>query len=127
VAARIAANVVRYIDVNIVILFTLCFIFILPNTAMAKVNENKSAKKHSAFVLTQKTKVAIGLEALGVAAVGYGIYQNSRMNSYLDKAKIYNRIDPKYRRAADAHSARNISYIAGSALLASGVVVYISF
>jgi len=108
------------------ILFIMCLVFILPNIAMAKANE-KTTKKHTTFTMTQKTKVAIGLEVLGAAAIGYGIYQNSQMNNYLDKAKIYNRIDPEYKKAADAHTIRNISYIAGSALLASGIGVYILF
>jgi len=108
------------------VLFVLCLVFILPHTAMAKANENKSAKKFITSATTQ-TKVAIGLDVLGAAAIGFGIYQNSQMNSHIDKAKIYNRIDPEYKKAVDAHRNRNISYIAGSALLASGVAIHIFF
>jgi len=109
------------------ILVIMCLVFILPNIAMAKTNDKKTTKKHTTSTITQKTKVAIGLEVLGAAVIGYGIYQNSQMNSHLDRAKIYNKIDPEYKKAVDAHSNRNISYIVGSALLASGIGIHIYF
>jgi len=108
------------------ILFILCLVLISPHIAMAKANENKPVKKHKTSITTQ-TKVAIGLDVLGAVAIGYGIYQNSQMNSHIDKAKIYNKIDPEYKKAVDAHSTRNISYIAGSTLLASGIGIHIFF
>jgi hypothetical protein len=90
-------------------------------TAQPLINEIKKIK------VKPKTAAAIGLDVLGVAAIGFGIYQNSQMNNHVEKAKIYNRNDPEYQKAVDAHSARNISYIAGSALLASGITIHIFF
>jgi hypothetical protein len=92
-------------------------------TAQPLIDENKISKK----TIAPKTAVAIGLDVLGVAAIGFGIYQNSKMNSHVDKAKIYNKSDPEYKKAVDAHTIRNISYIAGSALLASGIAIHIFF
>jgi len=140
VTARRAVKIDRVLKVNLekfvrgifrinfvaTIAVAFALLFVSPNVAMAKTNEKKSAKKHT-ISLTTQTKIAIGLDVLGVAAIGYGIYQNSQMNSHLDRAKIYNRIDPEYEKAADAHTARNISYIAGSVLLASGIGIHIYF
>jgi TolB-like protein len=77
--------------------------------------------------------VSIGLDILGAAAIGWGIYQNSQVGAH---KKVYDRIpegSPEsdfefaYKKVDDAKSMRNIGYIAGGVLLASGITIYIFF
>jgi hypothetical protein len=77
--------------------------------------------------------VSIGLDILGAAAIGWGIYQNSLVGTH---KKAYDRIpegNPEsdfksaYQKVDDAKSMRNIGYIAGGVLLASGITIYIFF
>jgi len=75
--------------------------------------------------------IAVGLDVLGLAAIGFGIYQNSQMNSYYNDAaslkKEGKEFKGTYKKAQDANSLRNIFYATGGALLLGGVAVHIWF
>ncbi|MCL1966320.1 MAG: hypothetical protein FWF67_00390 [Fibromonadales bacterium] len=75
--------------------------------------------------------VAIGLDVLGAAALGVGIYQNSQMKDYYNEAvslkKEGNEYKKNYKKAQDAQSMRNILYATGGALLLGGIAVHILF
>jgi hypothetical protein len=88
--------------------------------------------------------VAVGLDVLGAGAIGFGIYQNSQVNSQVvSLQKKYNDIPPgssqsdfdsAYEKVEKSQKSqnqnirnRNISYIAGGVLLLGGVSVHIFF
>jgi len=75
--------------------------------------------------------VAVGLDVLGAAAIGLGIYQNSQMNTYYNDAKNLKKdgkeYNGTYKKAQDANSLRNIFYATGGALLLGGIAVHIWF
>jgi len=77
--------------------------------------------------------VAIGLDVLGAAALGYGIYQHINSNKlYNDYKKMPQDLamDKYYKalkKANDAQRQRNIGYTIGSTLLATGIAVHIWF
>ena len=82
----------------------------------------------------------VGLEVLGAAAIGFGIYQNSKSSqysrdmkelredvtsaNYAESKKEYN---AKRNNMESAETKRNIFYVAGSALLLGGIAVHIWF
>ena len=88
---------------------------------------------------------AIGLDILGATALGLGIYNNAKLNDYYNECKniLKNVPDPyqypeqyevadrsyaaKFKKMQNAGTTRNIFYIAGGALLLSGIVVHIWF
>jgi len=83
--------------------------------------------------LVQKTStfIAIGLNVLGAAAIGYGVYENIKAsNAYDDygkrgqSAEYY---DDAYKKAKSSATKRNVFYIAGGVVLASGIGVHIWF
>jgi len=77
--------------------------------------------------------VAVGLDVLGVVALGYGIYQHINSNKLYDNYKKmpYGYSDAEYdkalKKANNAQRQRNIGYTVGSALLAAGIGVHIWF
>ncbi|GBU24822.1 hypothetical protein R83H12_01457 [Fibrobacteria bacterium R8-3-H12] len=77
------------------------------------------------------TWVAVGLDVLGAAAIGIGLYQNSQMTDYYNQSASLKKQGKEwkgtYKKAQDANSSRNIFYAAGGALLLGGVVVHIWF
>jgi len=77
------------------------------------------------------TFVAIGLDVLGVAALGVGMYKNSKKTDYYDESvklkKEGKEYKETYNKAQDAQSSRNIFYIAGGVLLLSGIGVHVFF
>ncbi|GBU25218.1 hypothetical protein R83H12_01859 [Fibrobacteria bacterium R8-3-H12] len=74
--------------------------------------------------------VGIGLVAAGIGAGVYGFLQESKYKSlhedYL-KARTFNEAEGYKRDAEKAGQRRSIGYIAGAALLAGGVVVWVVF
>jgi hypothetical protein len=77
--------------------------------------------------------VAVGLDVLGAAAIGFGIYQNGQVASHQKK---YNGIkegrpqgdfDSAYKKVESSQNMRNTGYIAGGVLLLGGVGVHIFF
>jgi len=83
--------------------------------------------------LVQKTStfVAIGLDILGAAAIGYGIYENMKAsNAYDDYGKRGQSMeyyDDAWEKAKSSTTRRNILYIVGGTVLASGIGVHIWF
>jgi len=75
--------------------------------------------------------LAIGLEAAGVAAIGFGISQFVAGNNYYDKYKNRNYFkserEAAYEDAKSAKTLSTVSYIAGGALLAGGITIHILF
>jgi NADH dehydrogenase/NADH:ubiquinone oxidoreductase subunit G len=75
--------------------------------------------------------IAVGLDVLGAAALGLGIYQNSQMTKYYNEAadlkKEGKEYKGTYKKAQDANSLRNILYATSGALLLSGIAVHIWF
>jgi len=75
--------------------------------------------------------IAIGLDVLGAAALGVGIYQNSQMTKYYNDATDLKKegmeFKGTYNKAQTANSSRNLFYATGGALLLSGIVVHIWF
>jgi hypothetical protein len=86
--------------------------------------------------------VAVGLDVLGAAAIGLGIYYNAKSSDYhresqaLLNDRSYKQeqyqekkaaFDAKYKKMQNAETARNIFYATGSALLLGGISVHIWF
>jgi len=86
--------------------------------------------------------VGIGLDALGAAAVGLGVYSNTKMKDYykdsenllkdipkepVGYAKRQGEFAAKYKKAHDTEKLRNVFYATGGALLLGGVAVHIWF
>jgi hypothetical protein len=76
--------------------------------------------------------VALGLDLLGAAALGFGIWQNGEVSSlHKDYMAINSGNEADYSKAQkdteSAETKRNIGYIAGGVLLAAGVGVHIWF
>jgi len=84
--------------------------------------------------------VAIGLDVLGAAAIGLGVYNNSKVSDYRkDGNKIIENatsaqyaqnkreFEAKMDKAKSAETTRNIFYAAGGALLLGGIAVHIWF
>ncbi|MDR2595300.1 MAG: hypothetical protein LBC87_11080 [Fibromonadaceae bacterium] len=91
-------------------------------------NGEVAAKKSNASFF-----VAIGLDVLGAAMFGYGIYQHINSNKLYDDYKKMpqdysdDEYDKALKKANDAQRQRNIGYSIGSALLATGIAVHIWF
>jgi len=75
--------------------------------------------------------VAVGLDALGVAAICFGLNRNFKGNDYYDQYQDKNlrRVEQQtaYDNAQKAATTRNILYATGGALLASGIAIHIFF
>jgi TolB-like protein len=96
----------------------------------------KEASSLFQSIPTQKHKIrmrlpqwlGIGLAAAGLGMGVYGILQNSEYKDlnrdYLNAADNF---DKKWKDVKDAKSRRDLGYIIGSALLASGITIYFVF
>jgi len=75
--------------------------------------------------------LAIGLEVAGVGAIGFGLSQFAAGNKHYEKYKdnYYTKAERKdaYENAKNAKTLSTISYIAGGALLTSGITIHIMF
>jgi len=75
--------------------------------------------------------VGIGLNVLGAAALGYAVYENGNAqdayNKYSEKDHIQDYYDTEWKKAEDSRSSRNMFYVIGGAVLASGIGVHIWF
>ena len=77
--------------------------------------------------------IAISLDAIGAAALGFGIYQHIQKNTlYKDYEKMPNgkpakEYDNAWKKADDARVLRDIGFITGGVLLAGGIAVHIWF
>jgi len=63
---------------------------------------------------------AIGLDILGAGALAYGYFENTNVVKYVDEEAK----EPEAERAA---TRRNVGYIVGGALIASGITIHILF
>ncbi len=61
----------------------------------------------------------IGLDVLGAGLVGYGLYRNNDVKRYVK--------DDRVEDAKSATTIRNVAYIAGGALILSGISIHIFF
>jgi TolB-like protein len=90
---------------------------------------------HSPPSAPQKNKTpfyaAVALDFLGVAAIGFGIWQNAEGKSLHKEYMALSGEDADYKGAGEkvrsAEKKRNIAYIVGGTLLAAGVGVHIWF
>ncbi|MDR2580785.1 MAG: hypothetical protein LBC85_07310 [Fibromonadaceae bacterium] len=94
---------------------------------------------HSPLPTPQKTSstplfVALTLDVLGAATIGFGVYQNTNVSKlYADYKKTpanQSELDGKkaeLKKVNDAKTIRNIAYGVGGALLATGIAVHIWF
>jgi len=75
--------------------------------------------------------IAIGLDVLGVALISYAVYENAEMNKAYEK---YNRswgsteyYEDAWKDAEKSRKTRNMLYVIGGTVLASGIGVHIWF
>jgi len=75
--------------------------------------------------------VAVGLDVLGAAAIGFAVYKNSEMNSAYDRYKVRGKSGDYYetawKEAESSQKMRNVLYVVGGLVLASGIGVHIWF
>jgi len=75
--------------------------------------------------------VAIGLDVLGAAAIGLAVYENGKAqdayDNYSGKGHPQDYYDAEWKKAEDSRSSRNMFYVIGGVLLASGIGVHIWF
>ncbi len=74
--------------------------------------------------------VAIGLDVLGAAAIGIGLWQNSeadKLHKKYSDLKDPDALEGAGEKVESTATRRNIFYIAGGALLAAGIGVHIWF
>jgi hypothetical protein len=90
-------------------------------TGIAEANEKKKGNLW----------LAVGLDLLGAAAVGFGIWQNSEAGKLLKDYRALDKPDDDYKGAREsaesAAAKRNIGYAIGGVLLAAGAGVHIWF
>jgi len=96
-------------------------------------NEMKRTAQHIAYNLIESERLrvqnerkkkiffhtAIGADVLGAGLLAYGIYENTNIKKYVDK--------DKFSSAEKSLTKRNAAYIAGGALLATGITIHILF
>jgi len=75
--------------------------------------------------------VGIGLNVLGAAVLGYAVYENGKAKDafgrYSEKGHPQDYYDAEWKKVEDSRSSRNMFYIIGGAILASGIGVHIWF
>jgi TolB-like protein len=74
--------------------------------------------------------LGIGFAVAGISAGVYGILQNSEygnLRKEYKKATDPDTFDSKWKKVEEAETRRNIGYIVGGVLLASGITVYFVF
>jgi len=100
----------------------------LDSSQLSTLNSQLSTKKTKA-----STWVAVSLDVLGAAALGFGIYQHIQKNKLY---KEYKNMPPQkpakeyessLKKANDAQDLRDIGFIAGGVLLGAGIAVHIWF
>ena len=95
-----------------------------PNETVKHIHEMSLVQKSSTFI-------AIGLDVLGAAAIGYAIYQNNEtknaFDSYSARGRTADYYEDAWEKAKSSKSKRDMAYIVGGALLASGIGVHIWF
>jgi len=97
------------------------------NSQLTTINSQQEKKSNTSLI------VAISLDAIGAAALGFGIYQQTQKTKYYDDYKKMPEHQPKkdydkaLQKAKEARTMRNVGYAVGGALLAAGIAVHIWF
>jgi len=101
------------------------------------IEKNKTLDKIPTNISTEPRKtgnsfwVAVGLDILGAAAIGFAVYENSEVNSSYDKYKIRGNTteyyDTIWKDVESSQKTRNVLYVIGGLVLASGIGVHIWF
>jgi hypothetical protein len=73
------------------------------------------------------TWLGIGLAVAGIGSGVYGFLQNGEYKKLHNDYKTADNFDKKWKDMEDAKGRRNIGYIVGSVLLASGITIYFVF
>jgi len=75
--------------------------------------------------------VAVGLDVLGAAIIGFAVYENSEVDSAYDRYKIRGNTtdyyDTMWKDVESSQKTRNVLYVVGGLVLASGIGVHIWF
>ncbi|MCL2689150.1 MAG: hypothetical protein FWE57_04815 [Chitinispirillia bacterium] len=80
----------------------------------AKQEQIRRARKKKALVST-----AVIFDILGAGAIAYGVMENRNLRNHTD--------NNQYKNAETAEKKRNLAYIAGGALMATGLSIHIFF
>jgi len=92
------------------------------NSQLSTLNPQLEKKSKTPFY------IALSLDLIGAAALGFGIYQHFNANSlYDDYEKLPHNDKSALQKANDAQQMRNIGLSVGGALLATGIAVHICF
>jgi len=110
-----------------------------PRFSELKVDSQDEKPKMEPIPVPQKSSksfyIAIGLDIIGAAVLGFGIYQHINASSLQDDYKKMPWLPPEQhgqyedarKKANDATTMGNIGIAIGSALLATGIAVHIWF
>jgi len=94
----------------------------LPARVDSQVNTEEYRPSNNSFW------IALALDVAGAAFVGYGIYKNSEvLNKHEEYGDLRSGFGNSWEKVEDAKTSRNVSYILGGVLLASGIGVHIWF
>ncbi len=94
---------------------------------------NSQLKQDAQKKSNTPTLIAIGLDVLGAAALGFGIYQHVQKDKLykdykkMDEGKPQKEYDAALKKADDAQNLRDIGFISGGVLLGAGIAVHIWF
>jgi len=97
------------------------------NSQLSTLNSQPEKKSKTPFY------IALSLDLLGAAALGFGIYQHINSNSLHDDYKKMQQGQPQkeydsaLKKANDAQQMRNIGLSIGGTLVAAGIAVHILF
>ena len=97
------------------------------NSKLSTFNSQLEKKSPTSFY------IALSLDLLGAAALGFGIYQHFQKNKLYDEyekmieGKPGKEYDKAYKKADDARVLRDIGLITGGILLGTGIAVHIWF
>jgi len=97
------------------------------NSQLSTLNPQLEKKSSTPFL------IALSLDILGAAAIGFGVYQHINANKLHDDykkmpdGKPQKEYDSALKKANDAQQMRNIGLSVGGALLATGIAVHVWF
>jgi len=97
------------------------------NSPLSTLNSQLEKKSNTPFY------IALTLDILGAAVLGFGIYQHIHANKLYDDYKRIPELRPQkeyddaLKKANDAKPMRDIGLCVGAALLSAGIAVHIWF
>ena len=106
-----------------------------PRFSGLKDSRDKELKPNATKKSNTSFYIALGLDILGAAALGFGIYQHANFSKLHDDYKKmpwqpseqHGQYEDARKKTNDAKNLRNIGLAVGSGLLASGIAVHIWF